>query len=384
MIRRNQVIVLFSTVLAFSALYAPQPLLPVLARDLAVSESAAALLITVTLVPLGIAPIAYGFLLEAVSARRVLIVAAGLLGLTSLGLALAPAYPAFLALRFCQGLLIPAMLTALMTHVASTATEARLPRAMAVYVAATVFGGFAGRAASGLISDLAGWQTTFLTLGVLLCVASASLTRLPADASAKFSRVHPRVIPEVLRIPGVGSAYLTIFCAFFVFASLLNFLPFRAADLRDGMGSAAISLIYSGYLMGIVTSLLAARLAIRLGGESRAVVAGLCVFMLATGLFLVPSVPFLYVNMFLFCGGMFLIHGLLPGQVNRLAPERRGLVNGLYIAAYYAGGSTGSYLPGLLLRQFGWTAFVMSLCLVLSLAVMLAVRDMLRTPAKNG
>lgn len=380
--RLDQAIVLFATVLAFSALYAPQPLLPVLAEDLGASQSAVALFITATMVPLGIAPIAYGFLLETVSAKRVLIVASALLGASSLVLATGPDYTVFLGIRFFQGVLIPAMLTALMTHVATTARPERLARAMAVYVAATVFGGFAGRAASGLISDLAGWQTTFLVLGGLLLLAAAALTRLGDEGSARFARVHPRVIPEVLRIPGVFGAYVTIFCAFFVFASMLNFLPFRAASLDESMGSGTISLLYSGYLMGMAVSLLAARLAGWVGSEDRAVLAGLLALGAAAALFLVPSTPLLFANMFLFCGGMFLVHGLLPGQVNRLAPERRGVVNGLYISAYYAGGSLGSFLPGIILRHFGWTAFVIVLLLVLSVSVVIAGGRVLRGGAR--
>src|SRR5690606_6997113 len=52
---------------SFTVLYAPQPLLPLLAAELGVGCPAASLLITVTLLPLSIAPVAYGFMLESVS-----------------------------------------------------------------------------------------------------------------------------------------------------------------------------------------------------------------------------------------------------------------------------------------------------------------------------
>lgn len=72
----------FCAILVFYALYAPQPLLPVLAETFAVSESRAALLITVSLLPLALAPVAYGFLLQRLSARRVLIGATWLFALS--------------------------------------------------------------------------------------------------------------------------------------------------------------------------------------------------------------------------------------------------------------------------------------------------------------
>ena len=64
--------IILNTILVLSALYAPQPLLPVLSREFAVSREAAAALTTVTFIPLALAPLAYGYLLETVSPVRVL------------------------------------------------------------------------------------------------------------------------------------------------------------------------------------------------------------------------------------------------------------------------------------------------------------------------
>lgn len=374
MSRPNFLIVLFSTILVFTVLYAPQPLLPLLAEELGVSRSAASLLITVTMIPLSIAPIAYGFLLESVSAKRMLIGASLLLAITSLVLAAGPGYSSFLLVRLLQGLMIPAMLTALMTYISANAGVNGLGRAMAVYVASTVLGGFTGRAFSGFVAEWASWQTSFFLIGVLLLISCGLLLRLQSDSASRFSRVHPRVIISVLRTAGLARAYLVIFCAFFVFASLLNFLPFRLAELDEGLGSGAISLMYTGYLMGIAVSLGSARIAAQLGSRKRAVMLGLIVQLVATLIFMTPTVSVVFANMFLLCAGMFLVHGLLPGFINELAPERRGIVNGLYVAAYYAGGSIGSFAPGLLLAKGGWNAFILGLTLVVLLALVLAAR----------
>jgi MFS transporter, YNFM family, putative membrane transport protein len=368
-------IILFTTVLAFSVLYAPQPLLPMLAQDLGVSEAAASLLITVTLLPLSVAPILYGYLLESVTARRVLIASCALLALTALGLAAGPGYSGFLAVRFLQGLLLPAVLTALMTYVAASTPPERVGRAMAVYVASTVFGGFAGRAFSGLVSQAAGWQTTFFLLGLLLLLATALLLRLKGDPPSRFSRVRPSAVREVLKTQGMVRAYAIIFCAFFVFAALLNFLPFRLVALDAQLGPGTIALLYTGYLMGIVVSLVSGRVVALLGSERAVVALGLALLLAATLLFQTGSIPFVFANMFLLCAGMFFVHSVLPGYVNRLQPARPGVVNGLYVAAYYAGGSAGSFLPAVLLGGLGWSAYVMALAGVSAVALVLALRS---------
>ena len=65
-------IILVSTVLTISALYVPQPLLPVLAEQFSVSREMAALLTTIVFIPLSLAPLVYGYLLEAVPAKHIL------------------------------------------------------------------------------------------------------------------------------------------------------------------------------------------------------------------------------------------------------------------------------------------------------------------------
>ena len=76
--------IIFNTILVLSALYAPQPLLPVLSHEFAVSREAAAALTTVTFIPLALAPLAYGYLLETVSPIRVLKIAVPVLALSEL------------------------------------------------------------------------------------------------------------------------------------------------------------------------------------------------------------------------------------------------------------------------------------------------------------
>ena len=53
---------LLCSVFTFFVLYGPQPILPLLARDHSLSEAEAGLLMTVTMLPLAIAPLAYGYI----------------------------------------------------------------------------------------------------------------------------------------------------------------------------------------------------------------------------------------------------------------------------------------------------------------------------------
>jgi MFS transporter, YNFM family, putative membrane transport protein len=359
-------IIQYCTILVMAALYAPQPLLPVLSAVFQVGEARASLLITVTLLPLAVAPIAYGFLLQRVSAKRLLMVSIWVLAISQAAVFLVDRFDLFLVLRLIQGLAIPAMLTGLMTYVGASAGPGRIPQVMAMYVASTVMGGFLGRALSGAISAGFGWRWSFLAFAMATVLGALLLQRLKSDPAVSFQRVDPGAALAVLRRPEFLRLYGVVFCAFGAFASLLNFLPFRLTELGLGLSERGIGLMYSGYLMGVVVSLVSLHLATRIGGAMNTMLVGVVVLMSALVFFAMGSLWVIFAGMFVLCAGMFLIHSLAPGVLNQRTGEQRGVVNGLYIAFYYAGGTTGSFLPGFIYHGFGWHAYLASLGVVVA------------------
>jgi len=362
-------VALFATLLTLSALYAPQPLLPVLVTEFGVSREAAAFLTTICFIPLSTAPLIYGYILESMAPRRLIKGAVLLLALSELLFCAATSFPLLLGIRLLQGLLIPALLTSLMTYVASVAPPAAVARAMAVYIAATILGGFLGRACSGLFASWFGWRVSFLVLAASLAVCFLLLGRLAEAAPVGLVRPTPGDLLRVLRSRACWPVYGVVFCLFLVFAAVMNFLPFRLTELSARANEWRIGLMYSGYMMGMVTSLSAVRIGRRLGGERRTMLAGLAILSAALVGFGIPRVEVFFAVMFLFCGAMFLVHATASGLLNRRVGTGKGIVNGLYVAFYYGGGTIGSFLPGYVYRSFGWNGFLGLLLLVAGLGV---------------
>lgn len=344
-----------ATVCGISSIYAPQPLLPVLAESYGVSQATAGLAITATMLPLGIAPLAYGFFLDAVPSRPLIGVSLGLLALTCLALPQCPDFNWFLAVRAIQGLLVPALLTALMTYLATTASPAGLRRVMAAYIAVTVFGGFFGRFFSGLAAQTLGWQIPFYGLSAALALCALSCLALPPDGRSAFVPMRLGHAPQVLAKPGFIAAYAVVGLLFFVFSGMLNLLPFRLGSLEGGYSPLRAGTMYSGYLMGIIACLWSHRLSGRLGGPARTMALGGVVVIASALLFAVASQTAVFLSVFVLCAGMFMAHSVAPGLLNGAEARHKGLVNGLYISFYYSGGALGTYLPGLVLARFGFT-----------------------------
>ncbi len=366
--------ILFTTILAISALYLPQPLLPVLTAEFGVARETAALLTTIAFIPLSLAPLFYGALLETVSALRLLRLAALLLAITEGLMFFIEPFAGLMAVRLMQGLLIPAMLTSLMTYTSQVTARSDMARAMGWYIAATILGGFAGRALSGLIASLLHWRFSFLLLGFGLLVAWFWLGRIADAGTVKLVRPNIKAIGKVLSDPVVRTAYAMVFCFFLAFAAMMNYLPFRLTELSPNADEFRIGLAYSGYLMGIVVSLNAVHIHKRCGGAEKAMIGGLVFFILALLVMALPLVTALVGGMFLLCGASFLTHATATGYLNRYMAEYKGVVNGLYVAFYYGGGAIGSYLPGYVYRGFGWGGFISVLIVFLVIALLLAVR----------
>ncbi len=71
---------------------------------------------------------------------------------------------------------------------------------------------------------------------------------------------------------------------------------------------------------------------------------------------------------------MFLVHSVASGYLNKLATSQKSLVNGAYIAIYYSGGVIGSYLPGIVYKNFGWAGFIGTLLIMVTIGFISASR----------
>ncbi|MGE4291185.1 MAG: MFS transporter [Desulfovibrio sp.] len=363
---------LFATACAIATLYVPQPLLPVFALEFGLSKAAASLAVTMTLLPLAFAPVLYGLLLESLPAAKLARWAVLVVGLGHVAVFFSPSWNVLLAARLVQGLAIPAALTSVMTLLASKCAPERMRRVMSWYISTTIVGGFSGRFFSGILAEAWGWRVPFAVLGVLVFAAFFLLGRVQGGDAPGFERARVAHVRAALAKPSFLRAYSMIFCCFFAFQATLNYLPFRLAELAGGVSPGRAGTMYLSYLVGVATSLTAPRIVSFLGGEGRAFLLGLAFFSVSVAACLTPNTLLVFVALIPFCAGFFLIQTVGPAFVNARSTEHKGVVNGLYIAFYYAGGALGSFVPGFIYHSFGWNVFIYCLLGVLGVAVLLA------------
>jgi YNFM family putative membrane transporter len=369
-------IIIFTTILTFSALYAPQPIQPIIMEYFKVSQSQSALLTTLTMFPLSISPIFYGYILESVSAKKMLLISIIILAVSQFIFSVSNSFSLLLVLRVVEGLAIPAILTGLMTYIATMTNKENVQKIMAIYISSTIIGGFSGRFFSGLISYYTNWRVMFTILGVSLLASALMIGKLDNN-KAEMTKLNMRAALEVLAQKRFLITYIMIFSMFFMFAAVLNFIPFRLREINPSSNAMLIGVMYTGYIMGIVTSLNSLKLIKIFRGEVNAIFVGLSVYLLSLGLFVSSNIYVMFVGMFIFCAGMFMSHTIASGYVNKMADSKKGVTNGLYVSFYYSGGTLGSVVPGMIYENYSWNTFLVLLAVIM-LSTLLLGRMALR------
>lgn len=363
-------IIYLTTILTICSLYAAQPIQPVFQVEFGLTELQATLFTTLIMAPLGLAPLLYGFFLEAHSIKKLVRIAILVMGVLEICFSFTNSYMMLLVIRGAQGLVIPAILTSLMSYISYTCVKENVQHSIALYIGATIMGGFLGRFFSGLLTDLFGWRFFFFILGVLFLAIYSSLGKLQDHAKLQYATPNLAAVVGLLKKGKFFWLYLCIFCVFFVFAALMNFLPFELMKLRPEYGGAGIGFLYVGYSMGVLVALANKRIRSFFSHEAIAITVGIGVYFVGTAIFLAESYWVMFFGMFVFCTGMFMIHSLLSGFVNTLtSSDNKAIANGLYISFYYTGGTIGSFVPGILIKHFSWSVFIYSLLVVICFAL---------------
>ncbi len=343
---------------AFTTIYLPQPVLPVLQREFGVSPSLASLSVSAVVLGLALANLPFGLLSDRLPVRPLILAGGLVIAGAGLFCSLTHSLALLVAARFVQGLFLPALTTCLAAYLAKSLALERLNVAMGSYVSATVAGGLLGRLLGGWLHPPLHWRYAFVTASLLLLAATlAAWAWLPPEPAARRCREQPAGLGQLLRRPELLRNYLVAFGAFFVFSSIFNYLPFYLSGPPFNASTQFITLLYLTYLLGIVIGPLAGRLSNRLGNGAT-MAWGSALFACAVLVSLVPSLWAVVSSLAGVCLGFFAVHSAAAGALNRRLSGSQGRANSLYVLFYYLGGTAGITLSGQAWGWGGWPAVV--------------------------
>jgi MFS transporter, YNFM family, putative membrane transport protein len=123
------------------------------------------------------------------------------------------------------------------------------------------------------------------------------------------------------------------------------------------LSASAIGLVFSVYLVSLVTTPYAGRLVGRYGRRNVGLGA-LSLWLCGILLTLWPSVPAIVLGLMIAAGSGFLVQTCCQSFVATHVGDGKSSAIGLYVTSFYIGGSFGGLLPGLFWNVTGWTGTV--------------------------
>lgn len=344
--KKDLFIIIYVITILLSLMYATQPLQPLLANKFDISITKASSFTAIVMFFLALSPIIYGYIFESINVKKVLLISSFILLLSNIFLGLSSSYEMFLFFRTLEALLIPAILTACMTVLASD--KENIKRNMSIYVASTVFGGLVGRVFSGFIASTFSYEYVFFSLSFALFLALILVSKLNYEGEAALNKAKLSDIRNILKDKRFVVIYSLMFCMFFVFAGILNILPFLMKENFPDINEAEIGLLYLGYGVGILVSLYIAKIIKVFKKELRTVIFGILVFMSTTLAFLIQEPIVMFILVFFLCIGMFIVHTISTRLANSMKTSKKAITSGMYLSFYYLGGACGSFFPSLI------------------------------------
>lgn len=374
-VRRTAAVVL-AGFCAFLGLYAPQPLLPLLAREFRSSVAGVSMVVGVSTIAVAFAAPFLGLLADRWGRKRVIVPAALALAVPTLLAATAGSLSQLLFWRFWQGLLTPGIFAVTVAYINDEWHE-NVGSAMAAYVTGTVIGGYCGRTLAAAIASYASWQWAFLVLGLLNALGGVAIWAwLPDGRPVQPGREHPGQFEQIvrhLRNPRLLATYAVGFCVLFSLLGTFTYVNFYLAAPPFRLGTGTLGLLFTTYLVGAVITPFAGRWIDRFGHRA-GLAAGISGALAGSALTLIHSMPAIIAGLSLSCTGVFIAQSAANSYIGRVAKEGRAAAVGLYVSFYYAGGSAGAAIPGHLWSWGGWPACIGLIAAVQLITIALALR----------
>jgi MFS transporter, YNFM family, putative membrane transport protein len=356
-------------------IYSTQPLLPELAAAFQVPVDRATWTISATTLGVAVmAPFA-GSISDYLGRKRVMLSAIAATAAATIACTAAWNFGALLAFRFAQGILIPFVFAVAIAYIAEEFGSTSAVAANALYVSGTAFGGFCGRFLSGAMTTHYGWRSSFDALAVvLLGVMATTAAWLAPDRRFRRSR---SLLASVRGIAGhvrngrliatcfVGAALLFLQVGSFTYAGLhLQAPPFDLNTFQIGA-------VFAVFLVAVIVTPAAGAL-ITWIGRTRTYGVASAVSLAGLGLTLIPTTSTVVAGLAGSSTGVFCGQSCATGYAAEAGRGARSSAVGLYLTAYYLGGTVGAVAPAPLYGWAGWPACAALLAVVIAISMVVA------------
>jgi predicted MFS family arabinose efflux permease len=244
-----------------------------------------------------------------------------------------------------------------------------------IYITGSSIGGFCGRFVPGLLGDLVGWRGAFLALaGLSLLSAIVLALLLPREKNFVRSEglaASARQMLRHLKNRQLLATYAIGFGVLFNFIAVFTYVSFHLAAPPYNFSSTLLGTVFMTYLVGAIVSPMTGW-AIRQLGRRPFILAVIAAWAVGALLMLAAPIAAIIAGLVLCAACGMLAQTISTGYVTASAKAGRSSAVGLYVTAFYIGGSMGAFLPGLAWNSAGWPAAVAMVVAMLAAMALIA------------
>ena len=363
----------FST---FLHLYAPQALLPELAREFGVSAAQISVMITASTLAIALTAPFTGAAADVLGRKRLIMAAMFAVTVPVLMETVATAPGTLIFWRFIEGLLLPPIFTVVLAYVGDEWPPAEVVGVAGLYVSASSLGGFCGRLVPGIIGDVAGWRYAFLAIAAIgLAGAIVVATKLPREKRFVRSEgflASGRQMLRHLRNLQLMATCVVGFGVLFNFIAIFTYVSFRLAAPPYNFTPSLLGAVFFTYLVGAVATPWTGRVVMHYGRRTL-MIGVIAVWLVGLALLLASPLALILIGLSLCAGCGMLCQATSTGYVTASANEGRSSAIGLYVSSFYIGGSVGGVAAGALWSAAGWRGVVALSAAVVAMMGMIVI-----------
>lgn len=365
----------------FSILYSVQPLIPHFTKSFNVSETMASLALSSATLTLAFAMLFFGAISEVLGRKPIMIFSVLSVSILALIQPFLADFNTFLIVRMIQGICLAGLPSIAMAYIGEEISPHNLPEAMGIYISGNAFGGAFGRIFTGFISSIYGYQVGLITIGIISVIAAIVFTFLLPNSQhfekQRFS-VKALLISYAQHLKNVRllKPFMVGFLLLGCNIAAFNYIGFVLADEPYRLHDSLISFIYLLFLIGMISSILNAKLRSKLGTLNALkfsillLIVGICITLLPPLSFKILGLAF---SVYAFFSG----HAIASAVVAGRAEHHKAQASSLYLLFYYMGSSVGGTLAGYFYSLLQWPGVVIMITsfMIIAFIISLTIRQ---------
>ncbi|MWP46456.1 MFS transporter [Gilliamella sp. Pas-s27] len=314
----------------------------------------------------------YGPLSDRVSTR--LLVIFGCIG-TILCLTISvfvESYKIYLFIMSLTGFFAASVPVALFAYTAKNTPNDKLPQKMGSMISASIVGMIFSRSFIAMLTDTWSWQFAFIIYAMLIfCACFFVPYGIDKNISDKNDIKVIQTYLNAIKLLFNKTIVIFLFVGFilfFVYFGISSFLTFYLKGAPFYLSSTTLGWLNFAGISAVIGATITGKLSQYIEGNKLLIICllgisvSIIIIKLSTNLICITVGIF---SLFLFVFG---VQPIVISSINQIVnQESRGSISSLYLLACLAGGSTGTYLLGIVYDSLNWNGIIIT-CIILSLA----------------